>query len=67
MTRRSAAYRAAASFHLNDTEELLGAVDEVLRLDHQFSASGFAQAESYRDPASQDRLAADLVAAGLPS
>lgn len=66
MTRRSAAYRAAAALHLDDPEKLSAAVDEVCRLDPQFSASAFAKAETYRDSSMQERLAADLVAAGLP-
>jgi adenylate cyclase len=66
MTRRSAAYRAAASVHLQDDTETAEAAKEVLRLDPRFSASGFSGAEAYRDGKMQARLGADLVAAGLP-
>ncbi len=66
LTRRSAAYRAAAAAHLEKSMVSLDVADEVLRLDPDFSATGFSHAEAYRDPSSRQRLAADLVAAGLP-
>jgi TolB-like protein len=64
-TRRSAAYRAAASVHIDDPEVRKSAVSELLRIDPDFRASVFTKTEYYRDPAMHDRLIADLSAAGL--
>ena len=66
MTRRSAAYRAAAARHIGDPQLLATAASELLRIDPDFRTAVFVQTEFYRDPAVRDRLAADLSAAGLP-
>lgn len=67
ITRRSAAYRAAAASHLDEKDKRTNAVEELRRLDPNFSASVFAEGEGYRDPATQKHLAKDLVAVGLPN
>jgi TolB-like protein len=66
MTLRSAAYRAAAARHLDDPRLLAAAAAELLRIDPEFRTSVFAGSENYLDPAMRARVAADLVAAGLP-
>jgi hypothetical protein len=67
MTLRSAAYRAAAAGHLCDPELSAAAASELLRADPEFRTSIFIQSENYRDPAMRDRIAADLLATGLPN
>ncbi len=66
MTRRAAAYRTSAAYHIDDPELLATATSELLRIDPDFQTSVFVQTEFYRDPAMRERLVADLSAAGLP-
>lgn len=66
LTRRAAAYRAAALRHLTDRGALECAVSEVLRIDPAFRTRTFLASEYYRDRALRDRVGRDLKAAGLP-
>ncbi len=71
VTRRAAAYGAAAALHLSD-----GRVESMARtlfmIDPTFEPAAFLQSERYRDPAMIERLRRDLAAVaalrpGLPS
>jgi adenylate cyclase len=67
LTRRAAAYGAAAAVHLGSVAETQHAADELLRLDPQFGIAAFLKFEPYRDAQQAERLSADLSAAGLPA
>jgi adenylate cyclase len=66
LTRRAAAYGAAAAVHL-DEDRLAAAARALLLIDPSFDPETFLQAECYRDRAMIDRLRKDLgkVAAKL--
>ena len=63
LTRRAAAYRAAATTHLNRTEDTRRAVRELLMIDPAFDPHQFIQTEFYKDPAISHQLEAELTAA----
>jgi tetratricopeptide (TPR) repeat protein len=65
LTRRAAAYGAAAAVHLPSAPEAQNAADDLLRLDPQFRIAGFLKFEPYKDASRAERLRADLTAAGL--
>ena len=65
MTRRAAAYNAAAIRH-TDGHRLSDAVSELLRIDPEFRISTLLKTEYYRDQTTKKRLAEDLAAVGLP-
>jgi adenylate cyclase len=67
LTRRAAAYGAAAAVHLASAAETQNAADELLRLDPQFRIGAFLKFEPYRDAHQAERLSSDLSAAGLPA
>lgn len=65
LTRRSAAYRAAAARHLDDPALCEAAAADLLRIDPDFHAAQFVKTEYYRDPAMCERIVSDLAACGL--
>jgi tetratricopeptide (TPR) repeat protein len=67
LTRRAAAYGAAAAARLASAGEAQNAADELLRLDPQFRIAAFLKFEPYKDARRVERLSADLSAAGLPA
>jgi adenylate cyclase len=67
LTRRAAAYAAAAAVHLESGAETKTAAEDLLRLDPQFRIGAFLKFEPYRDARCAERLSADLRAAGLPA
>jgi adenylate cyclase len=67
LTRRAAAYGAAAAVHVGSGAEMKTAAEELLRLDPQFRIGAFLKFEPYRDTRHAKRLTADLRAAGLPA
>ena len=67
VTRRAAAYRCAASSHLEDGGGTANHTAELLRIDPAFIASNFVATEYYRDQKYRDQLVADLCRAGLPA
>jgi adenylate cyclase len=67
LTRRAAAYGAAAAAHVGIGAKTETAAEALLRLDPQFRIGAFLKFEPYRDARHAERLAADLMAAGLPA
>jgi len=66
LTRRAAAYGAAAAVHVEDPNGIQRAADDLLRIDPAFRTGSFvATSEPYQDPRHAERLSADLIAAGL--
>jgi TolB-like protein/class 3 adenylate cyclase len=65
LTRRAAAYGAAAAVHLASAAERQSAAEELLRLDPKFRIAGFLKFEPYKDASRAERLKVDLSAAGL--
>jgi hypothetical protein len=63
LTRRAAAYRAAAAQHLDDAALLRRSVQDLFTLDPNFAPNSFVATEFYRDPKFRDLLKADLKAA----
>ena len=63
LTRRAAAYRAAAALHLNDPAALGSAVHDLVALDPNFDAKAFVQTEFYKDNSFRAQLRRDLEAA----
>jgi adenylate cyclase len=66
LTRRAAAYRAAAAVHLTTAFDAQNAKEGLLRLDPQFRVGAFLKFEPYKDARCAERLGTDLRAAGLP-
>ncbi|WP_457938234.1 adenylate/guanylate cyclase domain-containing protein [Mesorhizobium sp. 10J20-29] len=62
-SRRSAAYRAAAAVHLDDTDRLRKARDALLTIDPAFDPARFVLTEYFRDKAISDQLEGDLTSA----
>jgi TolB-like protein/class 3 adenylate cyclase/Tfp pilus assembly protein PilF len=66
LSRRAAAYGAAAAVHGARAVETQNAAEELLRLDPQFRVGAFLKFEPYKDARCAERLGTDLRAAGLP-
>ncbi|WP_156916825.1 hypothetical protein [Leisingera aquimarina] len=56
MTRRAAAYRAAAALHLDDAERLERAVRRLATVDPEFDADGFLSVERFRETSRNTQL-----------
>jgi hypothetical protein len=67
LTRRAAAYGAAAAVHVGSGKETAIAVEGLLRLDPRFRIRAFLKFEPYRDAQHAKDLADDLRTAGLPA
>jgi adenylate cyclase len=65
LTRRAAAFGAAAAVHCPDVSAEQAKAD-LLRIDPDFHVKAFALEEPFKDRRLRDRLVADLSAAGLP-
>jgi len=65
VSRRAAAYWAAAATHLDDKSSLKRARAELLAIDPHFSVASFVSSESYKDQRYQKQLEADLKRAQL--
>ncbi len=59
-SRRAAAYRAAASVHLDSPEKTRQAVNILFAIDRKFDAEQFILTEFFKDDALADQLRADL-------
>lgn len=60
ITRRAAAYRAAAALHLNDEVRLERAVRRLATVDPDFDADGFLAIERFRDEARNENFRNDV-------
>jgi adenylate cyclase len=67
LTRRAAAYGAAAAVHSARAVETQNAAEELLRLDPHFRIGAFLKFEPYKDARHAERLSTDLRAVGLPA
>lgn len=66
VSRRAAAYWAAAATHLDDKSYLERARAELLSIDPDFSVASFVPFESYKDRRYQKQLESELERAQLP-
>jgi hypothetical protein len=67
VTRRAAAYGAAACVHTGTQEAILESADRLLTIDREFSISNFLLTEFYKSRGTRDELENTLLKSGLPA
>ncbi|WP_171209357.1 MULTISPECIES: adenylate/guanylate cyclase domain-containing protein [unclassified Ruegeria] len=60
LTRRAAAYRAAAALHLDDTERLKRAIRRLATIDPEFDLEGFLSIERFQDSQRNEQLREEM-------
>ena len=65
-TYRSRLYKCAALMALGRVSDAKFAMQQVLAINPELTATGFMRSETWRDPAKRNRIRNDLVEAGLP-
>ncbi len=66
VTRRAAAYGAAACVHTGTQEAILESADRMLTIDPEFSVTNFLLTEFYKSRETRDELENTLLKSGLP-
>ncbi len=66
LTRRAAAYGAAAATHIESEDARNETARQLLVIDPQFTIDNFLKTEFYKNRALRDQLKEDLMSAGFP-